>query len=226
MNPIIPEWPVPDCVKAFSTLRDGGFSLSPYHGGISGTGGLNFGLHVGDDPVKVRENRALLKKMLPSEPVWLNQIHGVNVVDAAKCAGVPDADASYTSAKNVVCVVMTADCLPVLLCASDGMVVASVHAGWRGLVAGVLEKAVEAVRKISGSEIMAWLGPAIRSRCIRGRRGCQNCFCPERQTDVCGLQAEWNEGRKISGRYLCTCQTDFERSGYCPDLWRRFLYRI
>ena len=161
MNPIIPEWPAPDCVRAFSTLRDGGFSLSPYHGGISGTGGLNFGLHVGDDPVKVRENRALLKKMLPSEPVWLNQIHGVNVVDAAKCAGVPDADASYTSAKNVVCVVMTADCLPVLLCASDGMVVASVHAGWRGLAAGVLEKAVEAVRKISGSEIMAWLGPAI-----------------------------------------------------------------
>lgn len=161
MNPIIPEWPSPDGVKAFSTLRDGGFSLFPYHGGASDTGGLNFGLHVGDDPEKVRKNRMLLKKMLPSEPVWLNQVHGMTVVNAAKCSGVPDADASYAFSENVVCVVMTADCLPVLLCTSDGTAVASVHAGWRGLAAGVLEKTVGAIRERTGSEIMAWLGPAI-----------------------------------------------------------------
>ena len=164
MSPIIPEWPAPDCVKAFSTLRSGGFSLSPYHGDASGAGGLNFGLHVGDNPATVRQNRAFLREMLPSEPVWLNQVHGTVVVDAAMCTGVPDADASFTCRKNIVCVVMTADCLPVLLCTSNGAVVAAVHAGWRGLAAGVLENTVTAIRKMDGSEIMAWLGPAIGPR--------------------------------------------------------------
>lgn len=161
MNPIIPEWPAPDGVRAFSTLRSGGFSAAPYHGDASGERGLNFGLHVGDDPDRVLENRALLRDRLPSEPVWLNQVHGVTVVDAAVCSGVPDADASFTCEKGIVCVVMTADCLPVLLCTADGKAVAAAHAGWRGLAAGVLENTVAALRRNSSAEIMAWLGPAI-----------------------------------------------------------------
>lgn len=161
MNPITPEWPAPDKVRAFSTVRSGGFSAAPYHGNVSGTGGLNLGLHVGDDPVTVLKNRALLKKWLPSEPVWLNQVHGTDIVDAGNVSGVPDADASFTMQKDVVCVVMTADCLPVLLCSADGAAVAAVHAGWRGLAGGVLEKVVDSLRKKNGSGIMAWLGPAI-----------------------------------------------------------------
>lgn len=161
MNPIIPEWPACEEVKAFSTLRYGGFSVTPYHGDTSGGNGLNFGLHVGDATDRVLKNRALLREWLPSEPVWLNQVHGVTVVDATVCMGVPLADASFTCEKGIVCVVMTADCLPVLLCTADGKAVAAAHAGWRGLSAGVLENTIAALRKNSRAEIMAWLGPAI-----------------------------------------------------------------
>ncbi len=176
MNLIIPQWPAPDCVKAFSTVRSGGFSSFPYHGDTLNTGGLNFGLHVGDSFTNVRKNRALLTDRLPSEPVWLNQVHGATIVNAATCIGTPNADASFVNKKNIVCVVMTADCLPVLLCASDGTVVAAAHAGWRGLVAGVLENTVAAIRKNSDSDILAWLGPAIGPNAFEVGQEVRNCF--------------------------------------------------
>jgi len=150
---IIPNWPAPANVHALQTTRHGGISLAPYNN-------LNLGGHVQDDLLHVAHNRQLLSQFLPSEPVWLNQTHGINVVDTANADCVPNADASFTIRPNSVCVVMTADCLPILLCDKAGTAVASIHAGWRSLCDGVIE---ETVRKmpVDVNQLMAWLGPAI-----------------------------------------------------------------
>lgn len=150
---IQPNWPAPAHVKSLQTTRIGGLSQPPY-------ASLNLGAHVGDDPLVVAGNRQLLSPYLPSEPVWVNQVHGVEVIDAAMSTCLQNADASFTTQKNVVCVTMTADCLPVLLCDKQGTVVAAVHAGWRGLCDGVIEAAV-AKMQVPASEILVWLGPAI-----------------------------------------------------------------
>lgn len=157
---IAPTWHAPANVKALSTLRGGGVSSSPYDDGRGG-GGLNLGMHVGDDPLDVSANRQILRKVLPSEPVWLNQVHGMTVIDAGHAAGVPDADASIARHPGIVCAVMTADCLPVLLHDHAGKVVGAAHAGWRGLAGGVLQRTVEAMRVAGASDIDAWMGPAI-----------------------------------------------------------------
>ena len=150
---IIPNWPAPDNVHALQTTRHGGISLAPYNN-------LNLGDHVQDDPLHVAHNRQLLSQFLPSEPVWLNQTHGINVVDTANADCVPNADASFTTRKNSVCVVMTADCLPILLCDKAGTAVASIHAGWRSLCDGVVEETVQKM-PVDSNQLMAWLGPAI-----------------------------------------------------------------
>ncbi|MFM2086540.1 MAG: peptidoglycan editing factor PgeF [Pseudomonadota bacterium] len=159
---LLPDWPgLPASVGALSSVRAGGVSLGAYGDG-QGAGGLNLGIHVGDDPVHVAQNRARLASILPSEPAWLSQVHGVAVADAAALAGcVPDADASVATQPGVVCTVMTADCLPVLFCSHDGLVVGAAHAGWRGLANGVLQATVQDMRARGASEILAWLGPAI-----------------------------------------------------------------
>lgn len=150
---IIPNWSAPANVHALQTTRHGGISLAPYNN-------LNLGDHVQDDLLHVAHNRQSLSQFLPSEPVWLNQTHGINVVNTANADCVPNADASFTTRKNSVCVVMTADCLPILLCDKAGTAVASIHTGWRSLCDGVIE---EAVRKmpVDTNQLMAWLGPAI-----------------------------------------------------------------
>jgi len=150
---IKPNWPAPSNVKALQTIRTGGVSKGAY-------ASLNLGAHVNDDPIAVAANRQLLSDYLPSEPVWVNQVHGVEVIDAATSSCLQNADASFTTKPNVVCVTMTADCLPVLLCDKKGTVVAAVHAGWRGLCDGVIEAAV-AKMPVPASEILVWLGPAI-----------------------------------------------------------------
>jgi hypothetical protein len=150
---IIPNWSAPENVRALQTTRLGGVSSDPYDS-------LNFGLHVKDNPVHVAQNRKALSQFLPSEPVWLNQVHGIQVIDAAKTSCVPDADASFTTQKNVVCVTMTADCLPILLCNRTGTVVAAVHAGWRSLCDGVIENTVNKL-PAKPQDLMSWLGPAI-----------------------------------------------------------------
>ena len=161
MTVLIPEWYArPDKVGALSTLRSGGCSLAPYDDG-SGQGGLNLGLHVGDDPAKVERNRFLLKAHLPAAPSWLTQVHGNQVLDASLVQDAPQADASFTTKSGVVCAILSADCLPVLLCDSSGSVVAAAHAGWRGLASGVLENTVRKMRQAGGVNLMAWLGPAI-----------------------------------------------------------------
>lgn len=150
---ITPNWPAPANVKALQTTRQGGVSDEPYNS-------LNLGEHVKDNPMAVAKNRQLLNAYLPSEPVWLNQVHGVRVLDAALSSCLENADASFTKKNNVVCVTMTADCLPVLLCDTHGTVVAAVHAGWRSLCDGVIEATVASMQ-IDGALLMAWLGPAI-----------------------------------------------------------------
>lgn len=150
---ITPDWPAPANVRALQTTRKGGGSSSPYDS-------FNLGSHVGDNPMAVSRNRMLLAPLLPSEPVWLNQLHGVSVADAGHAGCLPQADASVTTHKGAVCVVMTADCLPVLLCDEKGSVVGAAHAGWRGLCDGVIEATVHEMR-VPASTLMAWLGPAI-----------------------------------------------------------------
>lgn len=124
--------------------------------------------HVGDDPEAVAANRARLQQRLalPARPAWLQQVHGITVVDAAAASGTPQADAAYACRPGVVCAVLTADCLPLLLCDRDGECVAAIHAGWRGLAAGVIEQAVQALPR-PGAALLAWLGPAISPAAYR-----------------------------------------------------------
>lgn len=154
---IVPQWPAPARVRAIVTTRNGGVSQGRY-------ASLNLATHVGDDPGAVAANRALLRSRLPAEPVWLEQVHGTNIVMAESSLGErclpPVADGAWTRQPGVVCAVMTADCLPVLFCDDAGSVVAAAHAGWRGLCAGILERTVEAMR-VAPARIQAWLGPAI-----------------------------------------------------------------
>jgi len=149
---ILPDWPAPARVKCLMTTRTGGVSQAPW-------GSLNLGDHVGDDPVHVAANRARLRRQLPAEPGWLRQVHSARVVELGGEPN-PEADAALTRQPAQVCAVLTADCLPVLLCDRAGSVVAAAHAGWRGLADGVLEATVAAMQVPPG-EILAWMGAAI-----------------------------------------------------------------
>jgi polyphenol oxidase len=150
---IKPNWPAPTKVHSWQTTRLGGVSLPPYDS-------LNFGEHVNDHPIHVANNRQRLSAYVPTEPVWLNQVHGVRVINAAESRCLEDADASFATLPNVVCVTMTADCLPLLLCDQSGTIVAAVHAGWRSLCDGIIEATVKQL-PVPISTLMAWLGPAI-----------------------------------------------------------------
>ncbi|HZX30235.1 MAG TPA: peptidoglycan editing factor PgeF [Rhodocyclaceae bacterium] len=150
---IFPNWPAPPGVRAVQTTRKGGISAVPYDS-------LNLGDHVGDDPGAVEANRRRLAEIVLAEPVWLKQVHGVMVADADDAVAGCEADAAVSRRPGRACVVMTADCLPVLLCDRAGTVVAAAHAGWRGLAAGVIEATVAAMGR-PGDELLAWLGPAI-----------------------------------------------------------------
>jgi hypothetical protein len=150
---IVPDWAAPPNVRALTTTRRRGRSRGPY-------ADFNLGDHVGDDPAAVAANRARLRLHLPAEPVWLKQVHGTCCVVAEDSAAGVEADASVSFRPGTVCAVLTADCLPVLLCDVGGTVVAAAHAGWRGLAAGIIESTVTAMRRPPG-EILAWLGPAI-----------------------------------------------------------------
>jgi YfiH family protein len=152
---IEPDWPAPAAVRALSTFRGGGVSVSPY-------ASLNLGEHVGDAPAAVAENRRRLAATaaLPAEPVWLSQIHGADVANLDAGDPVLAVDAAFTRRKERVCAILTADCLPILLSADSGTVVG---AGWRGLAAGVIEAAVAAFG-VPAQNVLAWLGPCIGPR--------------------------------------------------------------
>lgn len=151
---ITPDWPAPANVHALTTTRCGGVSVPPYDT-------LNLGDHVGDEAAAVAENRRRLLDALslPAEPRWLSQVHGTCATDALAVSPGCEADASYTDQSGVVCAVLTADCLPLLLCDREGHHVAAVHAGWRGLLNGVIERTIEVMG--ATSPLLVWLGPAI-----------------------------------------------------------------
>lgn len=151
---ITPDWPVPSLIIAGVTQRKGGVSEGVYASN-------NLAMHVGDNPQHVQNNRDALDKSLPGRKQWqwLEQVHGIDVVAAPTCK-VEVADASYTDKPNVVCTVLTADCLPILLCNKQGTEVAAIHAGWRSLCGGVIENAV-AKFAAKPEDILAWFGPAI-----------------------------------------------------------------
>ncbi len=157
---LIPNWPAPPQIGAFCTTRAGGISKAPFDS-------LNLGRYVNDEVLAVSENRARVVALLPAEPVWLKQVHGTRVWDAdmAQTEAIIEADAAVTTQTNTVLTVMAADCLPVLISSPDGRVVGAAHAGWRGLVEGVLENTVDAMQAKTGlsdaGQYLAWLGPAI-----------------------------------------------------------------
>lgn len=148
-------WPAPRRVRAIVSTRGGGRSVSPWNS-------LNLALHVGDDAAAVMGNRALLVETLgiPAQPQWLEQVHGCAVVDAASDGIERRGDAAYTRDPGTVCAVLTADCLPVMLCDDAGTEVAVAHCGWRGLAGGVLRNTVDRFSQ-RPSRLHAWLGPAI-----------------------------------------------------------------
>ncbi|MCP5172497.1 MAG: peptidoglycan editing factor PgeF [Porticoccaceae bacterium] len=152
-NIIFPDWPAPPSVQAVITTRIGGVSECPYYS-------FNLATHVGDSEACVQRNRRLLSERLalPAEPQWLNQTHGIRIVPAQNDGVVRDADGSYSQHPNQICLVQTADCLPILLCNQEGSEVAALHAGWRGLAAGIVS---EGVQRFSSAKLLAYLGPAI-----------------------------------------------------------------
>jgi YfiH family protein len=154
-----PDWPAPPTVRAFVTTRDmPGNSKPPFDA-------FNLGLRSGEDEATVRANRDLLTRAfgLPSTPRWMRQVHGTDVAvfDAgSEAAEERIADAAITRERGVVLAIQTADCLPILLCAEDGSEIAAIHAGWRGLAAGVIEACFQRMQT-PPARVMAWLGPAI-----------------------------------------------------------------
>ena len=230
---ILPDWPAPPGVGAATTERGGGMSEGPY-------ARFNLGAHVGDDPEAVAANRRALTESLglASEPHWLEQVHGRAVLDLdaegehalsrrERGLSPPRADGAVTSLPGHACVVMTADCLPVLFCDTAGTRVGIAHAGWRGLAAGVLPATIASMG-VDPTDILVWLGPAIGRRAyevgdevrralVGADPGAEACFEPNEkgrwQADLYGLARRALEGAGVTAVYgggFCT-HTESER---------------
>lgn len=160
MQLIQPNWAAPTHIKAYSTTRCGGVSLNEYHG-------LNLGTHVNDNPLHTSENRRLLVEAHANAPhfCWLNQTHSSHLIKlTGDTPNNIDADASWIDSTQRTCVVMTADCLPVLVTDKSGSFVAAIHAGWRGLYDGIIEKTIAHIcteLRIEHDQLLVWLGPCI-----------------------------------------------------------------
>lgn len=189
---IVPDWPAPARVKACVTTRAGGVSVAPFDS-------LNLGTHVGDDPVAVKKNRQRLLSQLGCKPAWLQQVHGIDVVEAAPEA-LAEADASWTATPGIACTVMTADCLPVLFCDRNGTRVAAAHAGWRGLVAGVLETTLEALA-VAPEDTLVWLGPAIGPQAFEVGAEVREAFVSQHAQAAQAFGASLNPGRYMADIY-------------------------
>ncbi len=148
------DWPAPNNIHAGTSIRVGGNSQAPYNE-------LNLALHVGDIPETVVDNRQILSKQLnlPSEPVWLEQTHSSNIISIDTSAENVIADGSFTAEQNKVCAIMTADCVPILFCDAKGTKIAAIHAGWKGICGGIIEKAVNEFS--NPDSLLAWIGPCI-----------------------------------------------------------------
>jgi YfiH family protein len=229
---IEPDWPVPAGVRALSTVRTGGVSVGPYQG-------LNLGAHVGDAPEAVATNRELLARAagLDSDPLWLDQVHSPRAVNAADWQAGVQADACVALSGGQVCAIMTADCLPVLFCDQNGQSVAAAHAGWRGLLSGVLESTLF-MMNAPPSKILAWIGPGIgqqafevggevREAFVAQDAGAAVFFVPNPagrwQADLPGLARHRLNGlglERVFGGDLCTASDpqrffSYRRDGQC-----------
>ena len=228
-NLIIPDWPAPKNIKALSTTRHGGFSLSPYDQ-------LNLGTHVGDDKLVVRKNRQHLTQLanLPESPRWLEQVHGTHIINSRDWQADIKADAVFSQHANHVCPVMTADCLPLLLCNQQGDTVAAIHVGWRGLAAGIIEKTLD-LFSCNHADILAWLGPAIGptqfevgqevyDECVSSGLDATNAFIKTDEqhyhADIYSLARQRLQGNnvdKIFGGDLCTVSDEERFFSYRRD---------
>ena len=224
---IRPDWPAPLNVRAVCTTRSGGASRAPYDS-------FNLGGHVGDDPRAVAENRARLRAalQLPTEPRWLEQVHGNCAVDGATVTTACQADACYTDRPGVVCAVLTADCLPLLLCDRAGTRVAAVHAGWRGLAHGVIDSALDALGG-AGGDLLAWFGPAIGPQAFEVGDEVRAEFLAHDATCAAAFRPS-NNGRWLADLYALArrCLTSrgvnqIHGGGYCTatDAARFYSYR-
>ncbi|MBW3833183.1 peptidoglycan editing factor PgeF [Aeromonas hydrophila] len=196
MKWIEPDWPAPAKVSALSTTRDGGISEGVF-------AGLNLGAHVGDAPARVEANRTRLQQAagIPGTLNWLNQVHGTAVHPVSRDYGcAPDADAACARDAGQACIVMTADCLPVLFCDRAGTVVAAAHAGWRGLQGGVLEASIAAMGCEPG-EILAWLGPAIGPTAFEVGGEVREAFMAEQVEAAAAFVPSANEGKWLADIY-------------------------
>ena len=225
MNWIKPDWPAAKNIHAAVTLRTGGLSKGAFSS-------LNPALHVNDKPENVVANRKTISDMLnlPSAPVWLEQVHGNRVIKANQSTQLQQADASYSEQAGVVCAVMTADCLPVLLATSGGDKIAAIHAGWRGLLAGIIRHTVNA---LDATNIIAWLGPAIGPDCFEVGSEVRNAFVKQ-SADFAGGFKQINQNKYLADIYqLATIElatmgvTQVYGGGFCTvtDKERFYSYR-
>ena len=225
MNWIKPDWPAAKNIHAAVTLRTGGLSKGAFSS-------LNPALHVNDKPENVVANRKTISDMLnlPSAPVWLEQVHGNRVIKANQSTQLQQADASYIEQAGVVCAVMTADCLPVLLATSGGDKIAAIHAGWRGLLAGIIRHTVNA---LDATNIIAWLGPAIGPDCFEVGSEVRNAFVKQ-SADFAGGFKQINQNKYLADIYqLATIElatmgvTQVYGGGFCTvtDKERFYSYR-
>ena len=196
---IQPDWPAPQHVHAFCTTRTGGISSAPYDS-------FNLANHVDDNPQHVEQNRQILVQsaQLPESPRWLTQHHSTDVINSLDWIEDMPADGLFSSAKNHVCVAMTADCLPVLICDKQGSEVAAVHAGWRGLADGIIERAVTQFTS-QRHDLLVWLGPAIGPKHFEVGQDVVTAFTnhmPEAETAFTPL----SNGQMIADIYLLARQ--------------------
>ncbi|MCM2463197.1 peptidoglycan editing factor PgeF [Pseudomonas sp. CG7] len=189
---LIPDWPAPARVKACVTPREGGARLAPL-------ARPNLGDHVGDDPTAVAENRRRLTDPFAITPAWLQQVHGIVVVEADPTQ-VATADASWTATPGIACTAMTADCLPVLFCNRAGTRVAAAHAGWRGLANGVLEATLDSLA-VPADEILAWLGPAIGPQAFEVGPEVREAFIAQLPQAAQAFVASPNAGKCLADIY-------------------------
>ncbi|MBF7730253.1 peptidoglycan editing factor PgeF [Pseudomonas sp. N040] len=191
-NLLIPDWPAPARVRSCITTRAGGVSLPPF-------ATFNLGSHVDDQPQAVAENRRRLATTLGCQPAWLEQVHGIRVVEADPLR-VAEADASWTATPGIASVVLTADCLPLLFCDRGGTRVAAAHAGWRGLAAGVLEATLDALG-VPAEQVLVWLGPAIGPQAFEVGGEVRDIFLAQHPQAAEAFVASRNPGRFMADIY-------------------------
>lgn len=219
------DWPAPEWVRTCVTTRQLGSSQGPWKG-------FNLGDHVGDDPVHVAANRAELARELGCSPAWLTQTHSTDVV-LAEPAVTAEADALWTEQPGVACTIMTADCLPVLFCDRAGTRVAAAHAGWRGLLSGVLENTLQTLA-VRPQDVLAWLGPAIGPQAFEVGAEVRTAFIEADVQAASAFVPSARAGHYLADIYLLARQrlqaqgvTAIHGGGYCTfnDPLRFYSYR-